>query len=57
MLTTDQWQQRVQDARRRLGGVRREAPTQKTDPLQSEKEEAEAADRPTGLRRPEPSKR
>jgi hypothetical protein len=43
-LTTDQWQQRVQDARRRSEEFVANARTQTTDPLQSEKEEAEAAD-------------
>jgi hypothetical protein len=44
-LTAEQWRQRVQDARRRPGEFVANARTQTTDPLQSEKKEAEAADR------------
>jgi hypothetical protein len=44
-LTADQWQQRVQDARRRSEEFVADARTQTTDPLQAEKEEAEADDR------------
>jgi hypothetical protein len=46
-LTTDQWQQRVQGARAPVTGVRRECAYADEDPLQSEKDEAEAADQRT----------
>jgi lysozyme family protein len=44
-LTVEQWQQRVQDARRRSEEFVANARTQTADPPPSDKEDAEAADR------------
>jgi hypothetical protein len=44
VLTSEQWQQRVQEARRRSEEYVAKARTQPADPLPSEKEDAEAAD-------------
>jgi lysozyme family protein len=43
-LTGEQWQQRVQEARRRSQEFVANARTQKADPAPSDKEDAEAAD-------------
>jgi lysozyme family protein len=44
VLTSEQWQQRVEEARRRSEEFVAKARTQPVDPLPSEKEDAEAAD-------------
>ena len=43
-ITSDQWQQRVQDARRRSEQFVANARTQVLEPLSTDKEEAEASD-------------
>lgn len=45
VLTAEQWQQRVQDARRRSDEFVANARTQRASPPPSDKEDAEAADR------------